>query len=318
MIIEMLSRGEIINSILTADTGDERDETYAFRDLFGVWLRDTYGMDFHTVSYLPKRLKNYPPYASLSENCLTNGTLPSIAFGRHSCSLKFKVAPQDAWVNAWEPAQRVWATGGKVIKLIGYDAGPRDSARYAEREGHASDKYLFRTPLREWGWDRETCQARIAAAGLPVPPKSACFHCTASKPFEIRALSKSKLARIIAMEARAQPRLRTVEGLWRTTTRGLRKGSVARPGRMTDFIRAEGLLPRDVIERIETLVPKRLLAFMEAVADKPVEERQGMKEWLDFFMASEELGLDGPGEDRLYGGVRDGLAATAAPPDLAA
>src|SRR3546814_19366500 len=78
----------------------------------------------------------WPPYFSLLENCLTNATLPSISFGRHSCSQKWKIQPQDQRVKEWEPAQRIWAQGGKVVKLIGYDSSPADSRRYAHREGH--------------------------------------------------------------------------------------------------------------------------------------------------------------------------------------
>lgn len=43
-------------------------------------------------------------------------------------------------------------------------------------------------PLREWGWDRLACERQIDRAGLPVPVKSACFFCPASKTHEIRAL----------------------------------------------------------------------------------------------------------------------------------
>src|SRR3546814_12252741 len=53
---------------------------------------------------------------------------------------------------------------------------------------------------------------------------------------DLRALPSWCLRLIVLVEARAAPRLRTVEGLWRRSTR-------TRPGRMTDFIRAEELLP---------------------------------------------------------------------------
>lgn len=87
------------------------------------------------------------------------------------------------------------------------------------------------------------CTARIEAAGLPVPPKSSCFICGAMKPDEVHALPAWCLRLIILVEARAAPRLRTVEGLWRKSTR-------TRPGRMTDFIRAEALLPGAEIDAI--------------------------------------------------------------------
>jgi hypothetical protein len=72
--------------VLTADTGVEREETYAFLPIFQRWM-DRRHIEHHVVRYVPKRFKHWPPYFSLLENCLTNATLPSISFGRHSCSL---------------------------------------------------------------------------------------------------------------------------------------------------------------------------------------------------------------------------------------
>jgi hypothetical protein len=43
----------------------------------------------------------------------------------------------------------------------------------------------MRYPLLEFGYDRERCKAIITTAGLPVPLKSACFFCPASKKSEI-------------------------------------------------------------------------------------------------------------------------------------
>ena len=56
------------------------------------------------------------------------------------------------------------------------------------------------------------------------------------------------------MEARAKPRLRNVEGLWRKSVKG-RNGAERRPGAMTDFIRDEQLLPSDEIDAIIAEIP---------------------------------------------------------------
>src|SRR3546814_18225885 len=105
------------------------------------WSSDVCSSDLHEiVRYAPKRFKHWPPYFSLLENCLTNATLPSISFGRHSCSQKWKIQPQDKWVESWDLAKQAWARGDKVIKLIGYDASPADSRRYAHREGHETGR----------------------------------------------------------------------------------------------------------------------------------------------------------------------------------
>ncbi len=43
-------------------------------------------------------------------------------------------------------------------------------------------------PLRDWGLSREDCGRIIVAAGLPLPPKSACFFCPSMKQAEIEQL----------------------------------------------------------------------------------------------------------------------------------
>lgn len=51
------------------------------------------------------------------------------------------------------------------------------------------DRYDVRYPLREWGMTRSDCRDLIVKAGLPIPPKSACFFCPASKVQELKRLA---------------------------------------------------------------------------------------------------------------------------------
>jgi len=263
--------------VLSADTGVEKPATYAYLDVIRPWM-DAHDIRHELVSYTPKRFKHWPPYYGLLEMCLTNATLPSKSLGGSSCSLKYKKAPQDAFLAGWQPAKDAWARGQRVIRLIGYDAGPRDTLRANHALSIDDPLYDCRYPLREWGWDREACEARIVAAGLPVPPKSACWLCIANRPQEIRELPRWCLRLIVLVEARAAPRLHTVEGLWRRSTK-------ARPGRMTDFIRAEGLLPAREIDRIWRDAPVDLIRFQDVAAMVPIGERPTMQSWLERFNA---------------------------------
>ncbi|MBB3349414.1 hypothetical protein FHY02_003905 [Sphingomonas sp. BK069] len=263
--------------MLSADTGVEKPATYAYLDVIRPWM-DAHGIRHELVSYTPKRFKHWPPYYGLLEMCLTNATLPSKSLGGSSCSLKYKKAPQDAFLAGWQPAKDAWARGQRVIRLIGYDAGPRDTLRANHALSIEDPLYDCRSPLREWGWDRDACVARIVAEGLPVPPKSACWLCIANRPEEIRELPRWCLRLIVLVEARAAPRLHTVEGLWRRSTK-------ARPGRMTDFIRAEGLLPSREIDRIWRDAPRDLIRFQDVAAMVPVGERPTMQSWLERFNA---------------------------------
>jgi hypothetical protein len=94
--------------VLTADTGAENPLTYDYYAMIAAWM-DRRGIRHEMVRTIPKRFKNWPPYASLIEACLTNATLPSITLGGSSCSLRWKIAPQDAYLKQWEPARAAWA-----------------------------------------------------------------------------------------------------------------------------------------------------------------------------------------------------------------
>ena len=99
------------------------------------------------------------------------------------------------------------------------------------------------------------------------------------KPDEVRALPSWCLRLIVLLEARAAPRLRTVEGLWRRST-------ATRPGRMTDFIRHEALLPPDEIDVIIREASADLKLFQHVAAQVPLPERPAMSEWLERFHAA--------------------------------
>lgn len=297
-IIEMHARGEPIDMVLTADM-PERSQTLKFRDVFIKWMEER-GIPCEVVSYAPKNFKNFPPYYDLLTNCLTNGTLPSIAFGFSSCSQKWKAQPQDTWMKTWDIAQSAWNQGMQVVKCIGYDASPRDSKRYAHAEGYVDDRYEYRYPLREWGWTRDQCNERIVRELGYEIPKSSCFFCTASKEHEIDALSPTELRLIVLLEARAAPRLKNVEGLWRKTRIGRR--SSPRPGRMTDYIREKELLPAQEVDRIWSDCPTALITWQEAHADTPIESRPGLQKWIDFFDRNKGM-FEGDGVEALYGNV---------------
>jgi hypothetical protein len=71
----------------------------------------------------------------------------------------------------------------------------------------------------EWGFNREKCKEVIAQAGLPVPIKSACFFCPASKKREIAWLQEHHpelLERALQIERNAQAKLTSVKGLGRS------------------------------------------------------------------------------------------------------
>jgi hypothetical protein len=79
--------------------------------------------------------------------------------------------------------------------------------------------FVYWYPLLEWGHERERCKQVIADAGLPVPVKSACFFCPASKKAEIvwlRDRHPNLLQRAIDIERNAQKKLTSVKRFGRS------------------------------------------------------------------------------------------------------
>ena len=135
-------------------------------------------------------------YDDLYGNCLANETLPSLAFGLKSCSIKWKQKPQDQAIKGVKsgpnaaPPHPIWIEaqrrGERIVKLIGYDCSRADIRRSGNLPD-ADPDFDYAYPLQMLGWDRASCVAVITAAlgADMVPIKSACFFCPASKMWEL-------------------------------------------------------------------------------------------------------------------------------------
>lgn len=200
MLVGMHQRGIRPDIIMFADTGGEKKPTYAYLPIIRAWLKKVGFPDLTVVRYEPTRA----PYTNLEEKCFANETLPSLAFGGHSCSLIFKKDQQEKFLSSYPPALRAWERGEKIVVAIGYDCGPRDSRRSKIRD---DEHYTYRYFLQEWRWDREECERQIVAAGLPIPVKSACSFCPAMRREEVLELKRDepeKFRRGVAMEINAR------------------------------------------------------------------------------------------------------------------
>jgi hypothetical protein len=190
----LLKQNGIRPEIITfADTGAEKPETYEHVRRMDKVL-DSWG--FPRVTWCKKVTLKTTSYSDLEGNCVDNETLPSLAFGMKSCSIKWKQGPQDQHLKGVKsgqnkkPEHALWTeykeTGRKIVKLIGYDSGPADLRRSKKlKTGDA--EFLYRYPLQSVGWAREDCVKAIVEELGPsfVPIKSACFFCPASKQWEL-------------------------------------------------------------------------------------------------------------------------------------
>jgi hypothetical protein len=202
MLVGLRERGEFPNSILFADPGSENPDTYAYLNTTNRWLASVGFPNIVTV-------QNDGQYRTLENECLSKHTLPSIAFGFKSCSDKYKRRPQTKWLK------ERYGDLSALTLCIGFDA---DEPHRAENGAAASDAYARRFPLIEWGWGREECIRAIRRAGLPVPPKSACFFCPSSSKHEVRRLAREYpdlMARALLMETNAAMTCTQIKGLGR-------------------------------------------------------------------------------------------------------
>lgn len=203
MLIGMAERGIRPDAIVFADTGGEKPHTYEYIEMLSNWLE---ARQLPAISVV----RNHQPskHGSLEAMCLANKILPSIAYGFKSCSVQYKIEPQDKFIKETFPEA---FEKKQVIKAIGFDAGEPYRAVNSPEEWH-SNYY----PLIEWGWSRSECIGAITDAGLPLPGKSACFFCPNTRPSEIRQLNEQYpelIVRALAIESNADNR--KVSGLGR-------------------------------------------------------------------------------------------------------
>jgi len=267
MLVEMQRRGIRPDLIIFSDTGAEKPETMAPAAGFDRWLES---VGFPTVTVVAYHVHE-ARYTTLEGNNLQNDTLPSLAYGGHSCSKKWKIDSIDdaVWgVCGWAPAIDALRAGRQTIRAIGYDASPADTKRFDKQQKReaANDVAGLWSPWSNWyplvAWKLERTELKAIIASVPelaalfletagrsCPIKSACFFCPAMKEAEILELGTNhpELAlRAAVMEFRAatgKHGLRTLNGLGLGREKGAAKGT--RNFSWTRLLQRNGLLSTD-------------------------------------------------------------------------
>ena len=193
MLVVLRAAGLRPTWISFANVGAEKPETLAHIPRTNAVLKR---WGWPLITEVKHQTLPSTPYSDLEGNCLENETLPSLAFGMKSCSIKWKHKPQDQLLMGAEsgpnarPPDPLWAAltarGERVVKLIGYDSGKADMRR-SKNLANADAHFDFAYPLQIIGWERKDCVRAITQALGPemVPIKSACFFCPASKAWEL-------------------------------------------------------------------------------------------------------------------------------------
>jgi hypothetical protein len=190
MLIGMWGKGIVPDLILFSDTGGEKPGTYEYIGLFDEWLISKEMPGITVISREKLGMNKQNRYSTLEGQCLANGTLPSKAYGLSTCSLNWKKEPFDRYVKGVPLLKKWWEQKKLVRKFIGFHAG-ETSRLFNKKSGNPfleEDKFFIEYPLIQWEWHQGHCESIIQAAGLPMPPKSACFFCPNTKANEIRRL----------------------------------------------------------------------------------------------------------------------------------
>lgn len=214
MMVALRAAGLRPDVITFADTGGEKPETLAHIDAMNRVLRS---WDWPMIDVCKKVPLASTGYDDLYGNCLKNATLPSLAFGMKSCSIKWKQDPQDQFIKGAKrgpnarPPHQLWVesirSGRRIVKLIGYDCGRADLRR-SKKSKQADADFDYFYPLQTIRWSRRNCVRAITdvLGQHMVPVKSACFFCPASKHWELYWLAANHpelLERALLLERNA-------------------------------------------------------------------------------------------------------------------
>jgi hypothetical protein len=209
MLIEKVRLNEPVDIILFADTGAEKPHTYDYVEMFSNWLQKQGYPQITTV----KAVNASGDVWTLTDDCLARKALPSLAYGYKTCSLRWKLAPQDKHLNNHPVCKLEWKAGRMITKLVGFDWGESHRVKsYSE-----DTKYTVSYPLVDWQWNRKRCVDEILKAGLPLPGKSSCFFCPSMKGHEIIELRDQYPDLLnLALQIEADAELFHIAGLGRS------------------------------------------------------------------------------------------------------
>ncbi|SDE09460.1 hypothetical protein [Paraburkholderia lycopersici] len=124
LLVALRAAGLRPDVITFANTGGEKPDTLDHLDRMNAVLDHWPRIDICRKIPLAST-----GYAELYGNCLANETLPSLALGMKSCSIKWKQTPQDQFLKGARSGPNVRAphppritaqtTGQRIVKLIG-------------------------------------------------------------------------------------------------------------------------------------------------------------------------------------------------------
>ena len=176
----LAARGEIdFKTFLFANVGDDSEDpaTLEYVEEFAKPFSESHGIDLIELHRIPTRGHFKNVIETLWKRLTREGSrsipIPvrmghNGAPGTRSCTADFKMQPILRWQKKHGATKDNPAVNGLGISL--------DEAHRMRRDSGFPEQIL-EYPLLDMRIKRDECKKIIAGAGLPVPPKSACFFC---------------------------------------------------------------------------------------------------------------------------------------------
>ena len=93
ILVKMWQENITPDHIIFSDTGAERPDIYAHINRVNKWCEKVKFPKIKIVRYKSKNGERF-----LLDDCVDNKTLPSLAFGFKTCSLKYKTKPNQKYI----------------------------------------------------------------------------------------------------------------------------------------------------------------------------------------------------------------------------
>jgi hypothetical protein len=194
VLVVLANAGLRPHAIVMADPGSERASTIDYRELVARPFLARVGFPDVTVIERRDEAKHRPRawrFETLRSELERTKNLPSIAYGPKKCSAKYKGEAQRWWSQRQEWARAEWSAGRKLVRVIGYDIDEMRRVRGVDSPlTWEPNAFAAWYPLVDLKMDRDDCARAIAAAGLPVPEKSACYFCPSNTLEEWQTLRR--------------------------------------------------------------------------------------------------------------------------------
>ena len=185
-LIKMWKEDITPDVIIFADTGGERPDIYAHLERVSKWCKKVGFPDITIISHVHSE---YGEEGLLGE-LQRRKSIPSLAFGFKTCSLKYKTTACQRYI--------VQKLGIKeYVKTIGYGTGELDRAiksceslKNGKVRFYSGEKMKLWFPLIDWKLSREDSKNLSKKIGF-CTAKSSCFFCPAMKSSEVILLKKN-------------------------------------------------------------------------------------------------------------------------------